>query len=93
MPGPIDRSVYVDDSSTEFDGRFLPQLDAAYSLARVMMRSVSAAFRAFSGFRGEATRLRLLAVVPNTFLLWLYNNRYAVTPDTQKDEHIPGCGS
>jgi RNA polymerase sigma-70 factor (ECF subfamily) len=71
---------------TEFENLFLPHLDAAYNLARLLTRnahdaedvvqeSYLKAWRAFSGFRGEATRPWLLTIVRNTSFTWLRDNR------------------
>ncbi len=73
-------------SSAEFDRIFLPHLDAAYNLARYLIRnkhdaedvvqeSFLRAFRAFSSFRGEASRPWLLTIVRNTAFTWMRDNR------------------
>jgi RNA polymerase sigma-70 factor (ECF subfamily) len=73
-------------SSADFDQMFLPHLDAAYNLARYLIRNAQdaedvvqesylRAFRAFSSFRGEASRPWLLTIVRNTAFTWLRNNR------------------
>ena len=70
----------------EFERTFLPHLDAAWNLARLLMRnsqdaedvvqeSYLRALRSFSGFRGEASRAWLLAIVRNTCFTWMRNNR------------------
>jgi RNA polymerase sigma-70 factor (ECF subfamily) len=70
----------------EFERIFLPHLDAAWNLARLLMRnsqdaedvvqeSYLRALRSFSGFRGEASRSWLLAIVRNTCFTWMRNNR------------------
>lgn len=72
--------------AAEFDRIFLPHLDAAYNLARLLMRnahdaedvvqeSYLRALRAFSGFRGEAGRQWLLKIVRNTAFTWVRDNR------------------
>jgi RNA polymerase sigma-70 factor (ECF subfamily) len=73
-------------TSAEFERLFLPHLDAAYNLARLLMRdaqdaedvvqeSYLRALRAFSSFRGEATRPWLLTIVRNTSFTRLRENR------------------
>jgi RNA polymerase sigma-70 factor (ECF subfamily) len=70
----------------EFERIFLPHLDAAWNLARLLMRnsqdaedvvqeSYLRALRSFSGFRGESSRAWLLAIVRNTCFTWMRNNR------------------
>lgn len=73
-------------TSVEFEKLFLPHLDAAYNLARLLMRdaqdaedvvqeSYLKALRAFSSFRGESGRPWLLTIVRNTAFTWLRVNR------------------
>ncbi len=70
----------------EFEKLFLPHLDAAYNLARLLTRNAQdaedvvqesylKAFRAFSGFRGGSTRPWILTIVRNTSFTWLRDNR------------------
>jgi RNA polymerase sigma-70 factor (ECF subfamily) len=70
----------------EFEHLFLPHLDAAYNLARLLMRnahdaedvvqeSYLKALRAFPAFRGEASRPWFLTIVRNTSFTWLRDNR------------------
>jgi RNA polymerase sigma-70 factor (ECF subfamily) len=70
----------------EFEKLFLPHLDAAYNLARLLTRnahdaqdvvqeSYLKAFRAFSGFRGGSARPWILTIVRNTSFTWLRDNR------------------
>ena len=72
--------------STDFEQLFLPHLDAAYNLARLLVRdpqdaedvvqeSYLRALRAFKGFRGEAGRPWFLTIVRNTSFTWLRDNR------------------
>ena len=69
-----------------FETLMLPHLDAAYNLARWLVRNdddandiVQDAFlralRAFDGFRGDNARPWLLAIVRNTAFTWLGKNR------------------
>ncbi|MGA3185845.1 MAG: sigma-70 family RNA polymerase sigma factor [Bryobacteraceae bacterium] len=89
-------------SSAEFDRKFLPHLDAAYNLARFLMRnahdaedvvqeSYLRAFRAFSGFRGEGSRQWLLTIVRNTSFTWLRDNRSrGGHTEYQEELHVSG---
>jgi RNA polymerase sigma-70 factor (ECF subfamily) len=81
-----DASMSASNSSTEFEQLFLPHLDAAYNLARLLVRnpqdaedvvqeSYLRALRAFKGFRGEAGRPWFLTIVRNTSFTWLRDNR------------------
>lgn len=69
-----------------FEQAVLPHLDAAYNLARWMMRNEQdaqdvaqeaylRAFRFFPGFRGGDARAWLLKIVRNTCYTWLHVNR------------------
>lgn len=73
-------------SNTSFAAVALPHLDAAYNLARWLVRDVSAAedvvqtamLRAldhFATFRGDNARAWLLAIVRNTAYSWLAERR------------------
>jgi RNA polymerase sigma-70 factor (ECF subfamily) len=79
-------SMSISKTSVEFEKLFLPHLDAAYNLARLLLRdaqdaedvvqeSYLKALRAFSGFRGESARPWLLAIVRNSAFTWLRMNR------------------
>jgi RNA polymerase sigma-70 factor (ECF subfamily) len=70
-----------------FDVAVLPHLDAAYNLARWLMRNNQdaedvvqeaylRAFRFFPGFRGDDARAWLLKIVRNTCYTWLHANRH-----------------
>ncbi len=72
--------------TAEFERIFLPHLDAAYNLARVLLRDAQdaedvvqeaylKALRAFSTFRGEAGKPWFLTIVRNTSFTWLRDNR------------------
>jgi RNA polymerase sigma-70 factor (ECF subfamily) len=69
-----------------FEQAVLPHLDAAYNLARWLMRNEQdaqdvaqeaylRAFRFFPGFRGGNARAWLLKIVRNTCYTWLQANR------------------
>jgi RNA polymerase sigma-70 factor, ECF subfamily len=71
---------------SEFERQVLPHLDAAYNLARFIMRndhdaedvvqeSSMKAFRFFEGFRGENSRAWFLTIVRNTAFTALKRNR------------------
>jgi RNA polymerase sigma-70 factor (ECF subfamily) len=74
------------NTRAEFERLFLPHLDAAYNLARLLTRnahdaedvvqeSYLKAFRAYSSFRGESSRPWILTIVRNTSFTWLRDNR------------------
>jgi len=69
-----------------FEAIVLPQLGAAYNLARwltrndhdaedVVQEAYLRAFRFFDGFRGGDVRAWLLTIVRNTYYTWLSSNR------------------
>jgi RNA polymerase sigma-70 factor (ECF subfamily) len=69
-----------------FEQAVLPHLDAAYNLARWLMRNEQdaqdvaqeaylRAFRFFPGFRGGDARAWLMKIVRNTGYTWLHANR------------------
>ena len=71
---------------TEFERQVLPHLDAAYNLARFLMRNdqdaedvvqeaALRAFRFFDSFRGENSRAWFLSIVRNTAFTALKRNR------------------
>jgi RNA polymerase sigma-70 factor, ECF subfamily len=71
---------------TDFERQVLPHLDAAYNLARFLMRNdqdaedivqeaASRAFRFFDSFRGENSRAWFLSIVRNTAFTALKRNR------------------
>lgn len=71
---------------TDFERQVLPHLDAAYSLARFLMRNDQdaedvvqeaslRAFRFFESFRGENSRAWFLSIVRNTSFTALKRNR------------------
>jgi RNA polymerase sigma-70 factor (ECF subfamily) len=71
---------------TEFERQVLPHLDAAYNLARLLMRkdqdaedvvqeAALRAFRFFDSFRGENSRAWFLSIVRNTAFTALKRNR------------------
>jgi RNA polymerase sigma-70 factor (ECF subfamily) len=69
-----------------FEAIVLPQMGAAYNLARwltrndhdaedVVQEAYLRAFRFFDGFRGGDVRAWLLTIVRNTYYTWLSSNR------------------
>ena len=75
-----------------FEQVVLPHLDAAYNLARWLVRSPAdaddvvqeaclRALRFFGGFRGGDSRAWLLKIVRNTCYSWVRKNRPAETSD------------
>jgi len=79
-PDRDDRAQSQDYAKAErFRATMLPHMDAAYTLARYLSRDPSAAedivqdaflraYRGFEGWRGEAAKAWLLAIVRNCFL-------------------------
>lgn len=76
----------ADIQSVRFEQFVLPHLDAAYNLARWLVRNGTdaedlvqeaylRAWKGFSGFRGADGRGWLLAIVRNTCYTWLRANR------------------
>jgi len=83
---------------SNFEGAVLPHLDAAYNLARWLMRNQQdaedvaqeaylRAFRFFPGFRGGDARAWLLKIVRNTCYTWLHANR-PLQDATEFDESL-----
>ncbi|MBZ5602741.1 MAG: sigma-70 family RNA polymerase sigma factor [Acidobacteriia bacterium] len=96
--------MFNDRSRTEFERMFLPHLDAAYNLARLLMRNAQdaedvvqesylRALRAFRGFRGDAGRPWLLTIVRNTCFTWLQQNRDRIHVDLDGDRHAGNTGT
>jgi RNA polymerase sigma-70 factor (ECF subfamily) len=92
----------VDIQSAGFDETILPHLDAAYNLARWLVRSNEdaddvvqeaclRAFRYFGTFRGGNARAWLLAIVRTTAFRWLEKKRaqYFAT-EFDEDMHSDG---
>jgi RNA polymerase sigma-70 factor (ECF subfamily) len=97
-----DASVSTSNSSAEFEQLFLPHLDAAYNLARLLVRSPQdaedvvqesylKALRAFSSFRGGDGRPWFLTIVRNTSFTWLRENRgRADHAEYHEEHHVSG---
>jgi RNA polymerase sigma-70 factor, ECF subfamily len=86
-----------------FEMLVLPHLDAAFNLARWLLRSgadaedvaqeaMLRAFRFFHGFHGADVRAWLLQIVRNTCYTWLEKNRH-VKDMTEFDEDLHGLRS
>src|ERR1700726_299075 len=100
----INRRGFLSTTNTraEFEQLFLPHLDAAYNLARLLTRnahdaedvvqeSYLRALRAFPSFRGEAGRPWFLTIVRNTSFTWLRDNRSRADHDEYREErHVSG---
>src|ERR1700712_693343 len=91
----------MDEKRRRFEALAMPHLDAAYNLARWLTRggaeaddivqdAMLRAFRSFDGFRGDAVRPWLLAIVRNCHRSALeQRKRHAATPlDDQDDNTI-----
>jgi RNA polymerase sigma factor (sigma-70 family) len=81
-----DANPTMSTTGTEFEQLFLPHMDAAYNLARVLtgnahdaedvvQEAYLKAFRAFPRFHGKAGRPWFLTIVRNTSFSWLRDNR------------------
>jgi RNA polymerase sigma-70 factor, ECF subfamily len=86
--------------AVDFDRTFLPHMDAAYNLARWLVRddhdaqdvvqeAYLRAVRFAGGFRGGDACAWILAIVRNTAFTWLRRNRGAESP-AEFDEKLHG---
>lgn len=87
------------DRARQFEALVLPHLDAAYNLARWLLRDDQSArdavqdaclraFRYFGNLRGDDARPWLLGIVRNACYTWLHDNgiaREQVEFDEQRD--------
>ena len=89
--------------AVDFDRTFLPHMDAAYNLARWLVRddhdaqdvvqeAYLRAVRFAGGFRGGDARAWILAIVRNTAFTWLRRNRQSESP-AEFDENLHGIES
>jgi RNA polymerase sigma-70 factor, ECF subfamily len=89
--------------SSSFDDVVLPHLDAAYNLARWLVRNgqdaedvvqeaILRALRFFDGFHGGSGRAWLLAIVRNVCYDWLRRHRPSETP-APFDEEVHSLGA
>jgi RNA polymerase sigma-70 factor (ECF subfamily) len=87
-------------TAVDFDRTFLPHMDAAYNLARWLVRNdhdaqdvvqeaYLRALRFVGGFRGGNPRAWLLAIVRNEAFTWLRRNRGS-DPPAEFDESLHG---
>lgn len=78
--------MFEHDQISKFEQAVMPHLDAAYNLARWLMRNEQdaqdvaqeaylRAFRFFPGFHGGDARAWLMKIVRNTCYTWLHANR------------------
>jgi RNA polymerase sigma-70 factor (ECF subfamily) len=90
--------------AVDFDRTFLPHMDAAYNLARWLVRedrdaqdvvqdAYLRAFRFAGGFRGGDPRAWILAIVRNTAYTWLRRNRGSESSAAEFDENAHGIDS
>lgn len=87
-----------ESKAVDFDLTFLPHMDAAYTLARWLVRddhdaqdvvqeAYLRALRFAGGFRGGDPRAWILAIVRNTAFTWLKRNRGSEWP-SEFDEKV-----
>jgi RNA polymerase sigma factor (sigma-70 family) len=86
----------MDEKRRRFEALAMPHLDAAYNLARwlargdaddIVQEAMLRAFRSFDGFRGEAVRPWLLAIVRNCHRSALeQRKRHPATPLDETDD-------
>jgi RNA polymerase sigma factor (sigma-70 family) len=88
----------------QFEQLVLPHMDAAYNLARWLVRNphdaedlaqeaMTRAIKFFSGFRGGDPRAWLLTIVRNSCFTWLGRNRAKDLAEFQEEAHSPGISS
>jgi RNA polymerase sigma-70 factor (ECF subfamily) len=91
------------DDRARFEQIVLPHLDAAFNLARWMLRSradaedvaqeaLLRAYRFFGGFHGGDARAWLLQIVRNTCYTWLGKNRPAEIMEFDETHHSTELG-
>jgi RNA polymerase sigma factor (sigma-70 family) len=93
------REPFMDEKRRRFEALAMPHLDAAYNLARWLTRgsaeaddivqdAMLRAFRSFEGFRGDAVKPWLLAIVRNCHRSALeQKKRHAETPLGDNDDN------
>ena len=91
------RNLADGESAVHFEQLLMPHLDAAYNLARWLVRneqdaedlvqdSCLRAFKSMDGFRGGDARAWLLAIVRNTCYSWLQRRNKIVETTTEFNE-------
>jgi len=86
----------------QFEQLVLPHMDAAYNLARWLVRNphdaedvaqeaMTRAIKFFSGFRGGDPRAWLLTIVRNSCFTWLGRNRAKDLAEFDEETHSPGA--
>ena len=100
------KGTSLSDRTRRFEAAMLPHLDAAFNLARWLLRddhnaqdvvqdAYLRAFRFFDGFHGEQARPWLLGIVRNTCFTWMKENRRAgeqVEFDEERDSGVDDQG-
>jgi RNA polymerase sigma-70 factor, ECF subfamily len=87
--------------ASQFERLIMPHLDAAFNLARWLVRrdedaedlvqdSCLRAYKALEGFRGGDPRAWLLAIVRNTCYSWLERKNKLTEATTEFDEEVHG---
>ena len=99
MPPARESHLPTPDNREDFQRICLPHLDAAYNLARWLLKSEAdaqdvvqeaylRALRFFGTFRGGDARAWLLTIVRNTAYTWISRNRGAASSsDFDEDQH------
>jgi RNA polymerase sigma-70 factor (ECF subfamily) len=88
----------------QFERLVLPHMDAAYNLARWLVRNphdaedlaqeaMTRAIKFFSGFRGGDPRAWLLTIVRNSCFTWLGRNRAKDLAEFNEEAHSSGISS
>ena len=88
----------------QFEQLVLPHMDAAYNLARWLVRNphdaedlaqeaMTRAIRFFHGFRGGDARAWLLTIVRNSCFTWLGRNRAKDLAEFDEEAHSPGISA
>jgi len=102
---PPEQGNSLQDRDRQFAAIALPHLDAAYNLARWLLRNEQAAddvvqeaylraFRYFGSFRGDDARPWLLGIVRNACRTWAEDNRgagQALEFDEERDSAPQDC--
>jgi RNA polymerase sigma-70 factor, ECF subfamily len=92
--------MFEDKQLPDFEGTVLPHLDAAYNLARWLMRNEQdaqdavqdaylRALRFFPNYRGGNARAWLLQIVRNTCRTWFHANRRLKDASEFDENHFP----